>query len=98
MYVTILVKNSNLSVYHIDHNPTGALEVIRDITLGSDQTEYPTYPSSDPICCIAVSEKMLIIGRESGIIQQYTIPHVALIHKIKMNLRPHKFSINCNSS
>lgn len=84
-------------MYHIDDNPSGAVEVIRDFDEIIEE-QVNLHSSSNPICCLTASDKCVIIGRESGILQHYTLPHVALVNKYKMNnSRPHKISINCNS-
>uniref|UniRef100_A0A8C0LQI9 WD repeat-containing protein 35 n=1 Tax=Canis lupus dingo TaxID=286419 RepID=A0A8C0LQI9_CANLU len=40
----------------------------------------------------------LIIGRESGAIQRYSLPNVGLIQKYSLNCRAYQLSLNCNSS
>ncbi|CAN7998731.1 unnamed protein product [Ixodes hexagonus] len=55
-------------------------------------------PNSDPICCLTASEKMLIVGRESGTFQRYSMPQLALVQKYVLSCRPTKVALNCNSS
>ena len=38
------------------------------------------------------------VGRESGIIQRYSIPNVILINRYTLNTRPHSMSLNCNTT
>lgn len=85
------------SVYHIDDSPSGAVEVIQDLEHNID-IPISTHNTNDPICCLAASDKALIIGRESGLIQHYTLPHTALFNRYKLTSRPHKLAINCNST
>ena len=54
--------------------------------------------TADPICCLAASEKALVIGRESGSLQRYSLPQVALTNRYTLNCRPHKLAINCNTT
>lgn len=54
--------------------------------------------SSDPICCISASEKMLLIGRESGVIQSYSYPQVLIMGRYSLPCRPHRLTLNCNST
>ncbi len=54
--------------------------------------------SQDPICCVAASEKALIVGRESGVIQRYSLPTVALTNRYVTNTKPYKMALNCNST
>lgn len=57
-----------------------------------------TDASQDPICCIAVSESLLLIGRESGLIHEYTLPHLVLRNRHYLQIKCYKMAINCNSS
>ena len=76
--------------YHVDDNPTG---------LGTPAESMQNMTSTqDPICCIAASEKILVVGRESGMLQRYTLPTVALAGRYNINTKPYKININCNSS
>lgn len=84
-------------MYHIDDSPTGAVEVIQDLD-NSDKLPVSTNPTLDPACCIACTDKCLIIGRESGLLQNYALPHVVLTNRYKISSRPHKIAINCNST
>ena len=54
--------------------------------------------TQDPICCIAASDKFLLVGRESGTIQRYSLPNVALINRYNINTKPFKMDINCTST
>ncbi|XP_049547434.1 WD repeat-containing protein 35 [Anopheles darlingi] len=83
--------------YHIDDTP--ALEVLNDLDSKTAQ-EIPSKvdPSQDPICCIASSESLLLIGRESGLIHEYTLPHLVLRNRHYLQNRSYKLAINCNST
>lgn len=84
-------------LYHIDDTPSGVAEVIQDL----DRSYEPTtnmQATADPICCLAASEKALIIGRESGSLQRYSLPQVALTNRYTLNCRPYKLAINCNTT
>ena len=54
--------------------------------------------TQDPICCLAASDKVLVVGRESGTLQKYTLPSVALAAKYSISTKPYKVNINCNST
>ncbi|XP_033032639.1 WD repeat-containing protein 35 [Trachypithecus francoisi] len=60
--------------------------------------ELPPEGTRDPICAITASDKILIVGRESGTIQRYSLPNVGLIQKYSLNCRGYHLSLNCNSS
>ncbi|XP_049861684.1 WD repeat-containing protein 35 isoform X1 [Schistocerca gregaria] len=84
-------------LYHIDDTPSGVAEVIQDL----DRSYEPTtnmQETGDPICCMCATDKMLVIGRESGMLQRYSLPQVALTNRYSLSTRPYKLSINCNST
>lgn len=84
-------------MFHIDDNPSGAVEIIQELDIASN-LPVSTHDTVDPICCVTASDKCLVIGRESGLIQQYALPHVVLTNRYKISSRPHKMAINCNST
>merc|ERR1719412_3230248 len=47
---------------------------------------------------MTASEKTLMIARESGSLQRYSLPLVAMMTKHSLPSRPHHIAINCNSS
>ncbi|XP_066601241.1 WD repeat-containing protein 35 [Prorops nasuta] len=86
-------------IYHIDETPTGVNEVIQDLDKDrSFEAPINTKPTSDPICCLAATEKILLIGRESGMIQRYTLPQITLTNRYTTSCKLSKIAINCNSS
>lgn len=89
--------NRKLRFYHVDDSPSGAVEVIQDLDHHAD-LPVRMHESTDPICCITCSDRALIVGRESGVLQHYALPHVALFNRYKVNSRPHKLAMNCTSS
>ena len=54
--------------------------------------------SNDPACCVTASEKTLIIARESGTVQRYSLPSLSLATSYSLPSRPHHLAINSNSS
>nr|CAD7260985.1 unnamed protein product [Timema shepardi] len=83
-------------LYHIDDSPSGIAEVIQDLDRSYEMTTN-MQATADPICCLTVSENMLIIGRESGTLQRYSLPQVALTNRYNLNCCPYEVAINCNS-
>ena len=77
-------------VFHVDDNPSG-----QETNVNMDRM---LEKSNDPICCMTASEKTLVIARESGSLQRYSLPLVALMTKHSLPSRPHHIAINCNSS
>jgi WD repeat-containing protein 35 len=94
---TVTGTRAKCKTFHMDDNPTGAVEVIQDLD-NLDKIPVNTHNTLDPACCITCTDKCLIIGRESGLLQYYALPHVVLTNKYKIPTRPHKLAINCNST
>lgn len=84
--------------FHIDDNPSGVSEVLSDLDRVSYDPPVKNIPTKDAICCIAASDKILLIGRESGTIQEYVLPNVAICNRHSFGNRACKISINCNST
>ncbi|XP_074803645.1 WD repeat-containing protein 35 isoform X1 [Natator depressus] len=84
-------KEGRERIYHIDDIPSGAADGVLDYSKAIQGTR-------DPICAITTSDKTLIVGRESGTIQRYSLPNVGLVQKYVLNCRAYQMSLNCNSS
>ncbi|XP_032149939.1 WD repeat-containing protein 35 isoform X2 [Sapajus apella] len=84
-------KEGRERIYHVDDTPSGSMDGVLDYSKAIQGTR-------DPICAITASDKILIVGRESGTIQRYSLPNVGLIQKYSLNCRSYQLSLNCNSS
>ncbi len=84
-------KAGTEKLYHIDDVPSGAGGEAIDFNKAYATTQ-------DPICCVAASDKVLIVGRESGTLNRYALPALSLTHKQQLNCRPHQLALNCNST
>ncbi|XP_012869217.1 PREDICTED: WD repeat-containing protein 35 [Dipodomys ordii] len=84
-------KEGRERIYHVDDIPSGSLDGVLDYKKAIQGTR-------DPICAITASDKTLIVGRESGTVQRYSLPNVALIQKYCLHCRAYQLSLNCNSS
>lgn len=84
--------------FHIDDTPSGAVEVLNDLDKGGYEPPINNSVTQDPICCLALSDKLILIGRESGVVVEYSIPNVAVRHRHKLESRAYKISINSNST
>jgi len=58
---------------------------------------YPTEPVQDPITAVTASDKNLIIGRKSGLLQRYTLPHITLEQRNTLRCQPALLKLNCES-
>ena len=53
----------------------------------------------DPISCIAVSEAFLVVGRKSGTVSRFTLPHLSPENSYTIpKCEPYRFELNCTSS
>ncbi|XP_048354934.1 WD repeat-containing protein 35 isoform X1 [Sphaerodactylus townsendi] len=84
-------KEGRERICHVDDTSSGAADGILDYAKALRGTR-------DPICAITASDKTLIIGRETGTIQRYSLPNVGFIQTYVLNCRPYQLSLNCNSS
>ncbi|XP_057331775.1 WD repeat-containing protein 35 [Microplitis mediator] len=86
-------------IYHVDDTPTGVTEVIHDLDRDRNyETPLNMKPSMDPISCLAATEKILLVARDSGMIQRYSLPHVTLTNRYTSSSKPGQIAINCNST
>ena len=94
-------SNRREQTYHIDDATGSGIGGMNNIhARGSASTANLQQHTStqDPICCLAASEKVRIVGRESGTLQKFSLPSVALAAKYSISTKPYKVNINCNSS
>lgn len=78
-----------------DLNPSLGKEG-KETTFHIDETFGAT--TTDHISCISASNNLLVVGRESGIIQCYSLPNIHLEKKVQVKCRPDKIAINSNST
>lgn len=86
-----------IRMYHVDDIPCGVADVIQDLDVNYEPVK-DTFATADPICCISASDKVLLVARESGVIQHYSLPHVALTLRYNAHSRPYSIAINCDST
>jgi WD repeat-containing protein 35 len=83
-------------VFHIDDNL--AADGRGAVSRSAESTSVSARSTADPITAIAATTKMLLVGRASGGVQRYTLPH--LIHETTYALRgrPTHLAVNCDST
>lgn len=86
--------------YHVDDNPSGVNEVLSDLDRITYEppTKIISTTTKDPICSITASDKILLVARESGTIQEYVLPNVAICNRHSFPNKMCKMAINCNST
>ena len=80
-------KEGRERTFHIDELPDGTGEALS--SHGGP---------SDAICCVAASDRCLIVGRESGTLHRYSLPHLSLERKYVIRCRPQLLALNCDST
>lgn len=55
-------------------------------------------PILDRICCICHTEKVAVVARESGLIQQFTVPELQQTETYNLSCQPFQIAINCTST
>lgn len=58
----------------------------------------PSTTTQDPIACICATEQCLLVARESGVVQRYSLPHLALEARFTLRCRPQVIAANCEST
>jgi WD repeat-containing protein 35 len=58
-------------IIHVDEEPTESDKTVVDYSKAAK-------PTSDAICCVCTSDQGLVVGRESGALQYYSLPSVTL--------------------
>jgi len=58
----------------------------------------PTRAVQDPIACVTASDGFFLVGRVSGTVHKYTIPHVSLETRYVLRCRPQMINSNCNAT
>ncbi|XP_056645450.1 WD repeat-containing protein 35-like [Diorhabda sublineata] len=94
---SISASKNRIKMFHIDDSPSYAVEIIPELESARD-IPVNTNETIDPVCCLIASDKYLIIGRDSALIQIYVLPALVLTNKIKISTRPYKMAINCTST
>jgi len=85
-------KEGRERVFHIDSRA-----ITEDMT-PDGKLSIPTASTSDPICSVAASDKLLLVGRESGMVHQYSLPHLLLEGQYLLRCRPQVMALNCDST
>jgi hypothetical protein len=57
-----------------------------------------TIGTADAVVCLAASDKFLVVGRASGTVHRYTLPHISLTDKYVLRCRPQQLALNCDST
>jgi WD repeat-containing protein 35 len=90
--VALKKKDGKEVVWHIDESPSlhsGGFEQFKNAKRSATQ---------DAIQSITASDSMLLVGRQSGTVHRYSLPHIALEAKYILRCCPQLLAINCDST
>uniref|UniRef100_A0A7S4L907 Anaphase-promoting complex subunit 4 WD40 domain-containing protein n=1 Tax=Guillardia theta TaxID=55529 RepID=A0A7S4L907_GUITH len=88
--VALKKKDGKEIVWHVDESPNTS-------TGGFDKLGRKPN-TEDPISCICANRSMLLVGRESGTVQRYSLPHIQLEQKYILRCCPQMLAVNCDST
>ena len=83
-------KEGRERCFHIDDLPTAAAEPVADV--------QGRQPSKDGVAAVAASSTCLLVGRESGELNRYSLPHLAMERKYTLRARPQAMAVNCDTT
>mmetsp|Transcript_15599 Transcript_15599/g.37800 ORF Transcript_15599/g.37800 Transcript_15599/m.37800 type:complete len:1119 (+) Transcript_15599:1703-5059(+) len=86
-------KEGRERVFHIDNRSTSG-----ELSVDDNKLRVPSAATNDPICAVAASNKLLLVGQESGAVNRYSLPHLALEGQYILRCRPQVMALNCTSS
>ncbi|KAJ9468906.1 Intraflagellar transport protein 122-like protein [Diplonema papillatum] len=71
---------------------------IEDLNLDSEFTFKRSPVTADLICTCCISNKFVLVGRESGTVHTYKLPDIKLVDRFIMSCRPQTMELNCTST
>jgi WD repeat-containing protein 35 len=71
---------------------------VDDASSNADGGSAKGMGTNDAIVCLAASDKYLVVGRASGTVHRYTLPHISLSDKYVLRCRPQQLALNCDST
>jgi WD repeat-containing protein 35 len=86
-------KEGRERVFHIDSRSTNG-----ELSMDGGAMRVPSSSTDDPICTVAASNKVLLVGRESGAVNRYSLPHLTLEGQHILRCRPQVMALNCAST
>jgi WD repeat-containing protein 35 len=87
-------KDGRERVFHIDDQQIAE----ENITNVAEKTRAGSLTTQDAACSVTASDKTLLIGRESGIVNHYSLPHIIFEKQHILRCRPQVMALNCTST
>uniref|UniRef100_A0A061SDB5 Wd repeat-containing protein 35 isoform x2 n=1 Tax=Tetraselmis sp. GSL018 TaxID=582737 RepID=A0A061SDB5_9CHLO len=85
-------KEGRERIFHVDELPSSQTDQ------NIERWRSPAGPSNEPVSAIAASDKFLMIGRVSGVVNRYSLPHLSMEGRHLLRCRPQLMALNCNST
>eukprot|EP00238_Polyblepharides_amylifera_P008608 CAMPEP_0196598138 /NCGR_PEP_ID=MMETSP1081-20130531/94147_1 /TAXON_ID=36882 /ORGANISM="Pyramimonas amylifera, Strain CCMP720" /LENGTH=1154 /DNA_ID=CAMNT_0041923789 /DNA_START=199 /DNA_END=3663 /DNA_ORIENTATION=- len=87
-------KEGRERIFHVDDK-----QVTEENLVGiGDKLRSGSLATNDPACAVCASDKCLLVGRESGIVSRYSLPHLAFEKTYVLRCRPQVMALNCEST
>uniref|UniRef100_A0A7S3VHU1 Anaphase-promoting complex subunit 4 WD40 domain-containing protein n=1 Tax=Dunaliella tertiolecta TaxID=3047 RepID=A0A7S3VHU1_DUNTE len=83
-------KQAREKVFHVD-DPNPA-------QVAPDSWKTPHQNTSDFVSALCASDTVLMVGRASGVVQRYSLPHLTVEGQHLLRCRPFMLALNCNLS
>jgi|JI6StandDraft_1071083.scaffolds.fasta_scaffold01989_4 WD repeat-containing protein 35 len=97
--LTMFEASSQVSLRKIGREICWFIDDKPDLNNIYDKEQFDnTRECEDIICCVAANDNVLIVGRESGVLQRFTLPHISEETKLFWKPLPAMIGINCDSS
>jgi WD repeat-containing protein 35 len=97
--LTMFEASSQASLRKIGREICWFIDEKPDLNIIYDKEQFDnTRECEDIICCVAANENVLIVGRESGVLQRFTLPHISEETKLFWKPLSAIIGINCDST
>jgi len=63
-----------------------------------DRYDVTSLESNDPITSVTANDSIMVVGRASGSLVRYSLPHITVEAKLFLKYRPNIMEVNCNST
>jgi WD repeat-containing protein 35 len=92
-------KEGRERLFHIDDPSASALPISPAMTTtDSKALSFLKLATPDPVCCVTATQTTLLVGRASGTLMKYSLPHLTFEQKYQVRCRPQILALNCDSS
>jgi WD repeat-containing protein 35 len=93
-------KEGRERLFHIDDPSASALPISPAMTSLTDSKalSFLKLATPDPVCCVTATQTTLLVGRASGTLMKYSLPHLTFEQRYQVRCRPQILALNCDSS